>query len=321
MEIAKAGGGIRSTVRTFREASDEEILRQSERRLRRMMLLGTGVVEIKSGYGLSVEQELRSLRLIRCLQEMVPLEIHATFLGAHEVPDEYRDRRARYVDLVIEEMIPQVAEEGLAEFCDVFCEEGVFSVEESERILKAAAAAGLKPKIHADELSSLGGSQLAARVSAVSADHLMLPSERGLLAMRERGVVPILLPATSFSLGMDEFAPARRMIQMDLPVALATDCNPGSSMTESMPLVISLACLRMRLTPAEALVAATRNGAAALDLATTLGSLAPGMRAHIQILEAPSYATLPYHVGVSHLRDLFLNGRPVVRDGGFVTRP
>jgi imidazolonepropionase len=321
MEIAKAGGGIRSTVRTFRETSDEEILRQSVQRLRRMMLLGTGVVEIKSGYGLSLEEEIRSLRLIRKLRDMVPLEIHATFLGAHEIPDEFRDRRDDYIRLVVEEMIPQVAGEGLAEFCDVFCEEGVFSVEESERILTAAAEHGMKLKIHADELSSLGGSELAGRLSAVSADHLLYPSEQGLLAMKRAGVVPVLLPATSYSLRSETYAPARRMIEMDLAVALATDCNPGSSMTESMPLVMSLSCLQMGLTPAEALVGATRNSSAALGLAHEVGSLAPGRRAHIQILDAPSYSTLPYHLGASHLRHLFVNGHWVVQDASLGGTP
>jgi imidazolonepropionase len=315
MEIARAGGGIRSSVRMFRETPDEEILRQTRRRLGWMMRHGTAVAEVKSGYGLSTEEELRALRLIGRLAEEGPLEIVPTFLGAHEVPDAYRDRRGAYVDLVVEEMIPRVAEEGLARFCDVFCEEGVFSVEESERILRAGRERGLLPKVHADELSSLGGAELAARVGAISADHLLYPSERGMLAMKERGVVPVLLPATSYSLGSERYAPARQMIHMDLPVALATDCNPGSSMTESMPLVISLACLMMRLTPAEALVAATRNAAHAVGLGEEVGMLAPGRRAHIQILEAPSYATIPYHVGISHLRDLFIAGRWVVRAG------
>jgi imidazolonepropionase len=279
-----------------------------------MMQLGTAVVEIKSGYGLSVDEEIRSLRLIQKLKERVPLEIHATFLGAHEIPDDYRDRREAYVALVIEEMIPKVAGEGLAEFCDVFCEEGVFSVEDAERILTAAAEHGLRPKIHADELSPLGGSELAAGVSAVSADHLLYPSERGLRAMRKAGVVPVLLPATSYSLGSENYAPARHMVQLGLPISLATDCNPGSSMTESMPLTISLACLQMRLTPAESLVASTRNAAAALGIEGKTGSLTPGKRAHIQVLDAPSYATLPYHVGVSHVRDLLIGGRWVIRD-------
>ncbi|MBD3335730.1 MAG: imidazolonepropionase [Candidatus Eisenbacteria bacterium] len=315
MEIARAGGGIRSSVRAFRQASDEEILRQSRRRVERMLGLGTAVVEVKSGYGLDAEQELRALRLIRELGRQVPAEIHATFLGAHEIPDGYRDRPDRYVDLVVEEMIPRVAEEGLATFCDVFCEEGVFSVAQSEKILTAARRHGLRPKLHADELSSLGGAELAARVGAVSADHLLYPSDAGLQAMQAAGVVPVLLPATSYSLGSATYAPARKMIALGLPVSLATDCNPGSSMTESMPLAISLACLQMGLTPAEAVAAATRNAAAALDLAGEVGRLAPGYRAHIQILDAPSYSTLPYHVGVSHVRDLFVAGRGVIRDG------
>ncbi|MBU1702124.1 MAG: imidazolonepropionase [Candidatus Eisenbacteria bacterium] len=319
MEIAQAGGGIRSSVRMFRQTSDEEILRQSHRRIDRMIGLGTAVIEVKSGYALSVDQELRALRLIRKLAERVPVEIHATFMGAHEVPDEYRDRKSEYIDLVIHEMIPRVAEEGLAEFCDVFCEEGVFSVAESERILNAAARYGLRAKLHADELSPLGGAELAGKLRAVSADHLLHPSDNGLRAMKEGGVIPVLLPATSYSLHSKTYAPARRMIEMDLPVALATDCNPGSSMTESMPFVISLACLQMGLTPAEALSAATRNAAAALGIEKQAGSLAVGNKAHIQILDAPSYATLPYHIGVSHVRDLFIDGKGVFRDGQLIS--
>ena len=315
MEIAHSGGGINSTVRTFRTTSDEDILRPSVARLRQMMLNGTAVVEIKSGYGLSTEEEIRALRLIRRLSELVPMEIHATFLGAHEVPDEFRGRKDAYVGVVIDEMIPRVAAEGLAEFCDVFCEEGVFSVDESERILRAAARSGLKLKVHADELSPTGGAELAGRIGAVSADHLLFPSERGLLAMRDAGVVPVLLPGTSYSLGSETYAPARRMIHMDLPVSLATDCNPGSSMTESMPFIVSLACLQMRLTPAEALTAATRNAAGAIDRADSVGSLRPGHKAHIQVLDAPSFATIPYHVGRSHVRHLFIDGAWAVRDG------
>jgi imidazolonepropionase len=316
MEIAAAGGGINASVRMFREATDSTLLAGSLARLDRMAAYGTGTVEVKTGYGLEARQELRGLRLIAELARRHPLTIVPTFLGAHDVPPEYRDRPEAYVDLLVEEMIPRVAELGIARFCDVFCEKGVFSVAQSRRILQAARRAGMGVKLHADEFAPTGGAELAAELGAVSADHLGRVSEAGMRAMARAGVVAVLLPGTLFSLGARAYAPARALIQSGVPVALATDCNPGSSMTESMPWVIALACLEMKMTPAEALSAATCNGAAAVGLAGECGSLLPGYRADFQVLRARSHAHIPYHIGPSDLRDLILAGRPVLRDAG-----
>jgi imidazolonepropionase len=317
MEIAAAGGGIRSSVRMFRAASDEALLADSLARLDRMAAYGTGTAEVKTGYALDPEQELRALRLIAELEREHALTIVATYLGAHEVPDEYRGATDAYVDLLVARMIPQAAALGIARFCDVFCEAGVFSIEQSRRILETARAHGLRAKLHADEIEPLGGAQLAAEVGAISADHLGRVSPEGIEALARAGVVAVLLPATLFSLRAKRYAPAREMIRAGVPVALATDCNPGSSMTESMPWVIALACLMMEMSPAEAIVGATYNAAAAIGLAAERGSLVPGYRADVQILDAPAYARLPYHVGASDVRDLILAGRVRLRD----TRP
>jgi len=311
-EIAASGGGIRSSVRAFRAASDEEILAQSWRRLEVMLSYGTTTAEAKTGYGLDTEQELRALRLIQRLDAGHPVDLVPTFLGAHEFPDEYRQDREGYVRLLTREMIPRVAAETGARFCDVFCEEGVFSAEQSRRILTAARGRGLGLKLHADEFAPVGGSELAAELGAVSADHLLEAQEHGLLALRGSGVTAVLLPGTSFSLGQGRYAPGRTMIQMEIPVALATDCNPGSCLTESMPLILSLAALEMHLTPAECLAAATVNAAHAAGVSADRGRIAPGLKADLQILDAPSYVTLFYHLGASHVREVFKNGRPVL---------
>ncbi len=314
MEIAAAGGGIRSSVRMFRTASDETLLAESLARLDRMAAYGTGTVEVKTGYALDLEQELRALRLIAELSRRHPLGIVATFLGAHEVPDEYRGDPDAYVKLLVTEMIPRAAELGIARFCDVFCERGVFSVEQSRRILTAAKKLGFGLKLHADEIEPLGGAELAAELGAISADHLGRVSPAGMEALARAGVVAVLLPATLFSLGARRFAPARELIEAGVAIALATDSNPGSSMTDSVPWVIALACLEMALSPAEAICATTYNAAAALGLAGERGSLAPGYRADLQILAAPSHVRLPYHVGASDLRDLIVGGRVLLRD-------
>jgi imidazolonepropionase len=312
MEIAAAGGGIRSSVRAFRAASDDALKEQTRRRLDSMLALGTTTVEAKSGYGLDTGQELRALRLIGELDAEHPVDLVPTFLGAHEFPDEFRSDHEGYTRLIVEEMLPRVAAKKAARFCDVFCEDGVFTVEQSRTILETARGLGLGLKLHADEFAPVGGCELAAELGAVSADHLLEATERGLLSLRAGGVTAVLLPATSFSLGRRRYAAARTMIQMEIPVALATDCNPGSSMTESMPLVLSLACLELGLSPAEALTAATVNAAHAIGLGGDRGRLAPGLRADLQVLSAPSYVSLAYHFGVSHVRSVFKNGRPVV---------
>ncbi len=309
-EIAAAGGGIRSSVRAFRAASDGEIL-AGARALRRSALLhGTTTMEVKSGYGLSLDEEIRALRIIRRLDDRG--DVVPTLLGAHAVPPEYGGRAAAYARVVADEMIPQVARLGLARFCDVFCEEGYFDVPLSRRILAAARSHGLGLRIHA-ELSSCGGAALAAETGCASADHLLEVSASGIRALAQAGVVAVLLPGTSFFLGMKRFAPARRMIEAGVPIALATDCNPGSSMTENLQQAIAIGCIGLRITAAEALVAATRNAAWSLGLGLEVGSLAPGMRADLVVLDVPDPRLLAYHHGVNHAAVVVHHGEVVQR--------
>jgi imidazolonepropionase len=275
-EIAAHGGGIVSTVKATRAASETDLVTATRSRLRDMLACGTTTVEVKSGYGLDVETELRMLRAIRRLSAEEPIDIAATFMGAHEIPIEYRDRRADYERLVVEQMIPTIAHERLAEWCDVFCEHGVFTPDESRRILQTGRAHGLKPRIHADELAASGGSQVAAAVGARSADHLIFVDEAGIRALRDAGVVATLLPNAAFYLKLGRFAPARALIDAGVPVALATDVNPGGGFSPSLPFAMTLACFAMGLTFEEALVAATINGAYSLDRHETVGSLEPG---------------------------------------------
>ena len=275
-EIAAAGGGIVSTVRATREASEADLVAATRARLGEMLACGTTTAEIKSGYGLDVESELKQLRAIRQLAASQPIDLAPTFMGAHEIPLDYRSRREDYVRLVVEEMIPRVAAEGLAEWCDVFCETGVFTPEESTRILQAGAAHGLKPRIHADELAASGGSQVAARVGARSADHLIFVPEDGIRALAEAGVVATLLPIAAFYLKLGRFAPARALIDAGVAVALATDVNPGGGFSPSMPFAMTLACFSMGMTFEEALAGATINAAHSLDRAASVGSLEPG---------------------------------------------
>jgi len=275
-EIAAAGGGIVSTVRATREASEADLVAATRARLGEMLACGTTTAEIKSGYGLDVESELKQLRAIRQLAASQPIDLAPTFMGAHEIPLDYRSRREDYVRLVVDEMIPRVAAEGLAEWCDVFCETGVFTPEESTRILQAGAAHGLKPRIHADELGASGGSQVAARVGARSADHLIFVPEDGIRALAEAGVVATLLPIAAFYLKLGRFAPARALIDAGVAVALATDVNPGGGFSPSMPFAMTLACFSMGMTFEEALAGATINAAYSLDRAASVGSLEPG---------------------------------------------
>jgi imidazolonepropionase len=275
-EIAAQGGGIVSTVQATRAASEEALAVSTRARLAEMLACGTTTAEIKSGYGLDVETELKMLRTIRRLASEQPVDLAPTFMGAHEIPVEYRARREDYVRLVIDRMIPAVASEGLAEWCDVFCESGVFTPDESRRILEAGKMNGLKPRIHADELGASGGSQVAAEVGARSADHLIFVPEDGIRAMRDAGVVATLLPNAAFYLKLGRFAPARALIDAGVPVALATDVNPGGGFSPSMPFAMTLACFGMGLTFEEALAAATINGAYSLDRHASIGSLEPG---------------------------------------------
>lgn len=275
-EIAAAGGGIVATVGATRSASEDELVDQSRRRLDEMLACGTTTCEIKSGYGLDVESELRMLRAAGRLAREHPIDVVPTFMGAHEIPREYRSRREAYVDLVIGEMIPAVAAGRLADWCDVFCEEGVFTPAESTRILEAGLEAGLAARIHADELGASGGSRVAAQVGARSADHLIFVPDDGIEAMAAAGVTATLLPCAAFYLKLGRFAPARRFIEASVPVALATDVNPGGGFSPSMPFAMTLACFAMGMTFEEAIVAATINGAWSLDRAGEAGSLEPG---------------------------------------------
>jgi imidazolonepropionase len=275
-EMAAEGGGIVATVRATRAASEDALVDATLPRLREMLACGTTTAEVKSGYGLDVESELKMLRAVRRLDAEQPIDLVPTFLGAHEIPSEYRGRRDAYVDLVVNEMLPAVVREGLAEWCDVFCETGVFTPEESARILAAGAAQGLRPRIHADELGPSGGSLVAAEARARSADHLIFAPEEGIRAMANAGVVATLLPCAAFYLKLGRFAPARAFIDAGVPVALATDVNPGGGFSPSMPFAITLACFAMHMTFEEALAAATVNAAYALDRSRDVGSLEPG---------------------------------------------
>jgi imidazolonepropionase len=298
-EIAAHGGGIRQSVTTLRAISEDDLVEAVRSRLTILLAEGTTTVEAKSGYGLSGEGERKQLRALRKAAARAPLSIIPTFLGAHEIPDEYRGDRAAYVKLLAEEMIPGVAREGLARFCDVFCDRGVFTVDEARTILRAGAAHGLRPKLHADELADVGAAALAAEVGAVSADHLLHASDAGLRAMREAGTIAVLLPGTAFTLGLP-YARAREMIAMGLPVALATDWNPGSTMSSSMPLALTLAVTQMRMTPAEAWMAATANAAAAVGEGGRFGRIQPGFRADLCVFCARDYRHIPYHYGHNH---------------------
>ena len=312
MEIARRGGGIHSSVRDVRRRSEDELLELARARVRRLASFGVGTVEVKSGYGLTLEDELKLLRVIQRLAAELPVRLVATFLGAHEIPLEFRDtsaRRREYVDLVVHEMIPRVARERLATFADVFCEKGVYTVAESREILLAARAAGLRPKLHADELTSSGGAELAAEVGAVSADHLAAVSEDGIRALAGAETVAALLPSTMLFLGKSAQAPARRMIEGGLGIALATDFNPGTSPTVSLPIVMTLGVSQLRLSAAEAMIAVTVNGAAALGLSDHVGQLARGYSADVALFGIDDYRELPYWLGARVCRGLWTRGK------------
>jgi imidazolonepropionase len=310
-EIAKSGGGIRSSVRSLRQLSKAELIELALPRLDRFLSYGTTTIEAKSGYGLSLKDEIKILEVIKKLNQIHPIDLVPTFLGAHEIPDEFRDKKEEYIDLLIKEMIPQVAKRKLAFFCDVFCEKNVFNFEESKQILETAKRYGLKPRLHADQLSSLGGAELAAEVGAISADHLEYISDSGIEKMKESGTIAVLLPGSVFGLGKDNYPPARKMIDRGMPVALATDFNPGSSFTESMPIILSLACLRMELTPAEAITSATINSTYAIDRGGSIGSLEKGKMADIVIWDVKNYKEIPYHYGVNLVDKVIKNGEVI----------
>ena len=311
MEIARQGGVINSYVRDVRERTQHELLQVAVERLQLALRAGTTTIEIKSGYGLSVEAELKMLHVIRTLADRTPLDIVATFLGAHDVPLDYRNERAAYVQLIIDEMIPVVAANRLATFCDVFMEPGAFTGDEARAILEAGKRHGLVPKLHADEFANSGGAELAAELGAASADHLGAISERGIQALAQSETVATLLPATLFFLGKKRYAPARALLDAGATVALATDFNPGTAPSASMQLVMTMACSQMQMTPLEAITAATRGGARALRL-DNVGMLAAGARADIVAWDVDSHVEIPYHFGTSRVAGVWKRGKRVV---------
>jgi len=313
-EIAAEGGGIVRTVAATRAASREDLAAAIGSRLDEMLLQGTTTAEIKSGYGLETEAEVRSLQAIRAAAESHPVGVVPTFLGAHEVPPEHRGDSGRYLDLLIEEMIPEVARLRLAVFCDVFCEEGVFTVAESRRILAAARERGMKLRLHADELAWTGGAELAAEMGARSADHLLFVSDPGARAMAEAGCAATLLPTAAFYLRLGRFAPARSLIEAGVPVALGSDANPGGGLSPSLPFAMALACFGMGLSLEEALAAATVNAAYSLDVHHDVGSVEEGKRADLVILRSPRMLDL-LRVGVPAVSIVIKDGRVVVQDG------
>ncbi|RST76942.1 imidazolonepropionase [Siminovitchia acidinfaciens] len=315
MEIMNAGGGIHATNRMTREATEEELIEQTTRRLNSFLSHGVTTVEGKSGYGMDLETELKQLRVMKKLQQTHPIDLVPTFMGAHAVPPEYKGREDKFVDLLIEEMLPVVAGEKLAEFNDVFCEKGVFTPEQSKRILEAGKHYGLIPKIHADEIEPYGGAELAAEIGAISAEHLLKASEEGVRAMAKSGTIACLLPATALFL-REKAANGRFMIDEGVAVAISTDANPGSSPTTSMPLVMNLACILMRMTPAEALTAATYNAACAINRQECVGSLEVGKQADVVLWDVKNYQELQYLFGVNHMKSVWKNGVQVVRADG-----
>ncbi len=307
-EIARRGGGILNSSRLMQKITEDELYEQSMVRVNEIISLGTGAVEIKSGYGLTTESELKMLRVIKRIKENTPLTVKSTFLGAHSVPKEYRSDQSKYVDLVINEMIPAVSEEGLADFIDVFCDKGFFTVEETERILDAGIKHGMRPKIHANELAYSGGIQAGTKYKALSVDHLEFTGKNEIEALKNSETMPTLLPGASFFLGMDD-PPARKMIESGLPLALATDYNPGSSPSGDMKFIMSLACIKLKLLPEEALNAVTINGAYAMGISDTHGSICRGKDANVFITkEIPSYEFMPYAYGSKLVDMVILNG-------------
>ena len=307
-EIAARGGGILNSARQLESTSEEEIYEQSSRRLKEIMRLGTGAVEIKSGYGLSSEAELKMLRVIKRLAASYPIEVKATFLGAHAFPEPYRDQPDKYVDLICDEMIPKVAEKGLAEFIDAFCEKGYFSAEQTKKIMETGKAYGLVPKIHVNQFNSIGGIQASIESEALTVDHLEVMTDQDFTDLERSEVMPVALPSCSYFLSIP-YTPAREMIDRGMALAIATDFNPGSTPSGNMNFAVSTACIKMRLTPEEAINAATINGAYAMNLSHSLGSITRGKIANLILTkEIPSYGFLPYAFGSNLIDKVMIRG-------------
>ncbi len=310
-EIAKAGGGILSSVRHLRQTTKADLVESALPRMDTFLSLGTTTIEAKSGYGLTLADEVKMLEVIAELNRVHPIDLVPTFLGAHEIPDEFRSNRKGYIDLVTHEMLPAVKQRELAVFCDVFCESHVFSVAEAKQILLAARELGFGLKTHAEQLSRIGGTMMAAELGAISADHLDYTTPEDWNAMLQAKVVPVLLPAAVFFLGKSKYADAKAMLRSGLPLALATDLNPGSAMTESLPMVMTLACLQMGLTPSEAITAATYHAALALGSGNFLGSIEVGKKADLVLWGAENHRHIPYHFGVSLVKTVIKSGKVV----------
>ena len=310
-QIAKAGGGIRSTVEKTGAASEADLFRQAKKHANWFLHCGTTTVEAKSGYGLTLESELTILRVLRQLKEQLALELVPTFLGAHAVPREISPQE--YVELVINEMLPRVAAEKLAEFCDVFCERGYFDIDQSRKVLSAAKKLGLKLRGHVDQLTNSGGAKLMAELGATTADHLEQTDEQGIAALKKANVQPVLLPGSVYALGSKRYPAAREMLEAGLAVVLATDFNPGSSPTPSMPMILSLACTQMKMSPAEAVTASTINAAYSLDRGSKIGSLEPGKLANFAIFDCEDYRELAYWFGIPQTHSVYIHGERALK--------
>lgn len=306
-EIAAKGGGILTTMKATRNATIEELAAQGRTLAMNAMRHGTTAIEAKSGYGLTLEAELKQLRAIKLLQSELPLHIASTFLGAHDFPPEYRDNPDKYVDIICNEMLPAVASENLAEFCDAFIDEGYYTLAQGRRVLEAGLKHGLKLKVHCDELASFGAAELAAELGAVSADHLLFVSDSGIEAMKRSGTIAALLPGTAYFIRLP-YAPARKIIDSGCAVTLSTDCNPGSCFTENMQIILSLAVINMKMTAEEAISAATINGAAAIGKSDVMGSLEVGKSANFIVANTSSYTDLFYHFGINHVSETWIGG-------------
>lgn len=310
-EIANRGGGILNSAKTLQEASEDDLYEQSKQRLEEVMQLGTGAIEIKSGYGLTEEAELKMLRVIKKLRQNYDLPVKSTFLGAHAIPSEYKKKPDEYLKLVIEEILPKVAKEGLAEYIDIFCEKGYFSVEDTQKLLKAAANFGMQPKIHVNQFNAIGGVKAGVENHALSVDHLEVMNDEDIEVLKNSSTMPVALPSCSFFLSIP-YTPARKIIDAGLPLALATDFNPGSTPSGNMNLVVSLACIKMKMTPEEAINAATINGAYAMDLSDSIGSITKGKKANFIISKPiPSYTFLPYAFGTNSIESVYINGKKI----------
>ncbi|WP_435262376.1 imidazolonepropionase [Tenacibaculum sp. nBUS_03] len=310
-EIANNGGGILNSAKKLQSTSEEDLYEQSSKRLEEVITLGTGAVEIKSGYGLTVDAELKMLRVIKKLKENYKLPIKATFLGAHAFPSEYKNNKEGYINLIINEMLPKIAEESLAEFVDAFCETGYFSVEDTERVLTAAKKYGLTPKVHVNQFTTIGGVAMSVKQNALSVDHLEVMNVEDIKALQGSETMPVALPSCSYFLSIP-YTPARDIINANLPLALATDFNPGSTPSGNMNFVVATACIKMKMTPEEAINAATINGAYAMNLADKVGSITKGKKANFIITkEIPSYGFIPYSFGSNLIDSVYINGEKI----------